>query len=87
MPFVDKFDLRLKNTASTRAWIGDGSFNEPNEAGGNVAGAALEDGAEEKPLPADRENPYTKIREDGAVFCGIPKQPLCSFRRLKPLRS
>ena len=38
LPFIDKYDFVLKNTASTRAWIGDGSFNEPNEAGGEVAG-------------------------------------------------
>ena len=53
LPFIDKFDFILKNTASTRAWIGDGSFNEPNEAGGTVAGAALEDGAEDIPGEAD----------------------------------
>ena len=61
LPFVDKFDLRLKNTASTRAWIGDGSFNEPNEAGGNVAGAALEDGAEEKPGEEDNFDNITPV--------------------------
>lgn len=48
-PFLDRFDFTLRNTVSTRAWIGDGSFNEPNEAGGEAAGAALEDGAEDKP--------------------------------------
>ena len=61
LPFVDKFDIRLKNTASTRAWIGDGSFNEPNEAGGNVAGAALEDGAEEKPGEEDNFDNITPV--------------------------
>ena len=53
LPFIDKYDFVLKNTASTRAWIGDGSFNEPNEAGGEVAGAALEDSADEKPGEED----------------------------------
>lgn len=54
LPFVDKLNFTLKNTASTRAWIGDGSFNEPNEVGGEVAGAALENGADEKPGEEDK---------------------------------
>lgn len=61
LPFLDKFDFRLKNTASTRAWIGDGSFNEPNEVGGNVAGAALEDGADEKPGDEDNFDNITPV--------------------------
>ena len=61
LPFLDKFDFILKNTASTRAWIGDGSFNEPNEAGGNVAGAALEDGADEKPGDEDNFDNITPV--------------------------
>ena len=61
LPFLDRFDFRLKNTASTRAWIGDGSFNEPNEAGGNVAGAALEDGADEKPGDEDNFDNITPV--------------------------
>ena len=61
LPFIDKFDFVLKNTASTRAWIGDGSFNEPNEAGGAVAGAALEDGAEDIPGEEDDFDNVTPV--------------------------
>ena len=65
LPFVDKVNFTLKNTASTRAWIGDGSFNEPNEAGGNVAGAALEDGADEKPGIEDKFDEIVPVATQG----------------------
>ena len=61
LPFIDKFDFTLKNTASTRAWIGDGSFNEPNETGGEAAGAALEDGADEVPGEEDNFDNVTPV--------------------------
>ena len=65
LPFIDKYDFVLKNTASTRAWIGDGSFNEPNEAGGEVAGAALEDGADEKPGEEDNFDDIIPVPPQG----------------------
>jgi len=65
LPFIDKYDFVLKNTSSTRAWIGDGSFNEPNEAGGEVAGAALEDGADEKPGEEDNFDDIIPVPPQG----------------------
>lgn len=64
LPFFDKLEYQFKTTASTRAWIGDGSHNENGKKGASsddgrkeVRGSKLNDKATDLPgvRPGDSE--------------------------------